>query len=112
MVHWYSEGSKHKLSGDSWVCFLDCSILCFYLSGEAPPIHCYHGDSPSWVSCLQGGEQAFSVLNPVNVECINMQIHIVGSQDGHKRMCTSIHSIQYTNLMCESSPLLYIGKKS
>ena len=60
--------SKHYLSWGSWVCFLDCSVLCLYLLGEAPPTCCYHGDSPSWVSCLQGGE-VFSVLNSVNVDC-------------------------------------------
>ena len=77
MLQWYTSVSKHKLSWVSLVCFLDSSVLCFYLSGEAPPICCYHGDSPSLVSCLQRSEQTFSVLNPVNVECINMRIHKV-----------------------------------
>ena len=61
--------SEHKLSWYSWVCFLDSSVLCVYLSGEAPPTSCYHGDSPSWVSCLQGSEEDFSVLNSERVDC-------------------------------------------
>ena len=54
MFHWYTLVSKHKLSWGSWVCFLESSVLCVYLLSEAPPICCYHGDSPSWVSCWQG----------------------------------------------------------
>ena len=51
MFHWYSIGSKCNMSWGSWVSFLDWSILCVYLLSEAPPTCCYHGDSPSWVSC-------------------------------------------------------------
>ena len=47
--------------------FLDSNVLCLYLSGEAPPTSYYHGDSPSWISCLLGSKEAFSKLNPVNV---------------------------------------------
>ena len=71
MFQWYSSVSKHKFSWGSWVSFLDCSVLCLYLSGEAPPTSCHHGDSLSWVSCLQGSEQMFSVLR-VDCEIIRM----------------------------------------
>ena len=63
-----TECSKHKFSRGSWVSFLDCSVLCVYLSGEAPPTSCYHGDTPSWVSCLYGCEEMFSVFNSVGVQ--------------------------------------------
>ena len=65
MLHWYTLVCKHKLSWGSWVYFLDSSVLCVYLLSEAPPTCCYHGDSPSWVSGLQGSEEVFSVLNSV-----------------------------------------------
>ena len=61
MVHWSTEVSQHKFSQGSRVSFLDCSVLCLYLSCEAPSTCCYHGDSSSWVSCLQGSEEDFSV---------------------------------------------------
>ena len=64
MFNYYTEVSKHKFSWGSWVSFLDCGVLCLYLSGEAPPTSCYHGDSPSWASCLQGSEM-FSAWNSV-----------------------------------------------
>ena len=64
MPHQSNSVSKHKLSWGSWVSLLDSSVLCLYLSSEAPPTSCYHGDSPSWVSCLQRSE-VFSVLKPV-----------------------------------------------
>ena len=67
MFHWYTSVSKHKLSRGSRVSLLDSSVLCPYLSSEAPPTCCYHGDSPSWVSCLQGSEM-FSVLKPMEVK--------------------------------------------
>ena len=56
--------SIHKLSWSSWVSLLDSGILCVYLLDKAPPTCCYHGDGPSWVGCLQGGE-FFSVWNSV-----------------------------------------------
>ena len=65
MLDSYTEVSEHELSRGSWVCLLDCSVLCVYLSGEAPPTCCYHGDSPSWVSCLEGSEETSYVWNPV-----------------------------------------------
>ena len=69
LLQWYASVSKHKLSQGSWVCFLDSSVLCLYLLGEAPPTSCYHGDCPSWVNCLQGSEEVFSVLNSMRVDC-------------------------------------------
>ena len=65
MLHWYTSVSKYKLSWGGWVSFLDSSVLCLYLSSEAPPTYCNHGDSPSWVSCLEGSEETFSVWNSV-----------------------------------------------
>ena len=64
MFHQYTSVCKHKLSWGSWVSLLDWSILCLYLLSEAPPTCCYHGDSPSWVSCLQGSG-LFFVMNSV-----------------------------------------------
>ena len=65
MLHWYTLVCNHELSWGSWVSLLYSSILCVYLSSEAPPTCCYHGDSSSWVSGLQGSEEMFSVLNSV-----------------------------------------------
>ena len=67
MLHWYTLVCKYKLSWDSWVSLLDSGILSVDLLSKAPPTCCYHGDSPSLVSCWQRGEEVFSVLNPVKV---------------------------------------------
>ena len=42
---WCQSVSKHKFSWGSWVCLLDSSVLCVYLSGEAPPTCCCRGES-------------------------------------------------------------------
>ena len=95
----YASVSKHKLSRSSWVRFLQSNVLCLYLSGEAPPTCCYHGDSPSWVSCLQRSDQDFSAVNSVGVQWDMLWKKVGSSNPASVFMAVATSTLNVTTLL-------------